>query len=165
MQEQVFNEQPQSKPIGFFIDDERDLEVPYDLRNKDIEWHLFRSIRDLRKSEIFQTKRAEYICFDYYLKGGETGLDAAYTTIMHYNEMNWQLPIANFHSSDPSCNKRVAKEWYNNTGRFLDKELYNFIAKTEINKNTEIVNKMLSSYPNKQQVQKKKGLKRKGGRP
>lgn len=110
--------------IGIFIDDTRDLEVPHQLRDKDIEWHLFRDLRSLYNSEVFRQQRADYVCFDYYLddRGRETGLDAIRIVSEHYFEQGWELPAASFHSSDPSCNIKMGQTWRHMRGPVLVEE-------------------------------------------
>lgn len=166
--------QERTRLIGIFIDDERPLTVPTQLRDKDIEWHIFRSIREMRRSAIFNTDPVDYICFDYYLTGSETGMDALTVMMFEYRAEGWPLPAANFHSSDPSCNEKMALEWYNAGGKFVCKDTYTRISTKQTIKNSQTVNQILDNMPaltrttrvlGKDKAQKRKGLKRKGGRP
>lgn len=111
-----------NKKIGFFIDDERELVVPPQLSSEDIEWTVFRSTSELRRSELFKTTPASHICFDYYLnaQGSSTGIDAITIVEYVYSGNDWELPTATFHSSDPVCNDNMRKLWIALGGKVLD---------------------------------------------
>lgn len=99
--------------IGIFIDDTRDLAIPDTLVGLDIEWHVFRSIREMRSSPVYTEQPVDYVCFDYYLdnRGFSTGAHAITTMRYDYSKKGWHLPSASFHSSDTSKNNEMRELW------------------------------------------------------
>lgn len=122
--------------IGFFIDDSKILEIPPQLSDLNIKWHIFRSYREYVKSKIFLEVKADYILFDYYLGAGATGTDVLLETQHHYSEMGWDLPSAHFISSDPSCNELMRNIWVN---KFDGKTLSDSVVKKEKFVNNKVI--------------------------
>lgn len=125
-----------SKRVAFFIDDQRDIEVPDALKGQDVEWFLFRSLRDLIRSEHFVNLKPDVVCFDYYLnaRGTETGVHAMFEVAEHCKANNWPLPKAAFHSSDPSCNDKMQKQWLELGGPLLQSVSPEVVSKSLVKK-------------------------------
>lgn len=99
--------------IGFFIDDTRELEIPHQFQQvtSESDWIVFRHVRDMVRSEVFEDQPAQFVCFDYYLEHPFTGMDAMHEIVYHYEANGWSLPTASFHSSDPSMNLKMKEAW------------------------------------------------------
>lgn len=105
----------------FFIDDTKELSVPSVLRDSACDWTVFRSLHELRNSEVFLSAPADVVVFDYYLneRGTQTGKHAIHLLASEYHDKGWALPRATFISSDPSCNDAMQAVWLAYDGPLL----------------------------------------------
>lgn len=166
-----------------FIDDTRELTVPYDLREQEkegtlnMEWEVVRSLYDVVHSPVME-ERFHVVCFDYYLNasGTQTGMDAIMEIYHEYKERGWDLPMASFHSSDPGKNMDMAKQWHEFGGPFVDKDFGERIKNLVESKRNPArsgmgvssLNTSVFGQPVKRSFgirNKGKGLRKKGGRP
>ena len=122
MEKNTMSESPQKTLLCFLIDDTKDIPVLPALAEQACEWHVFRTLSELRRSEVYKTRPADVVVFDYYLTHGATGRDAMEIILNKYEREDWPLPRAVFGSSDPERNTYLRKLWLSYDGETLDSE-------------------------------------------